>query len=509
MDGADGRAAARNQVRWLLAAVAATVLGAKLVVVAELGSAMPFLDQWDAEAANLYAPYLHGTLTFSDLFASHNEHRIVLTRLLALAELELAGEWNPRLQMIVNAVIHTALVTWLAALLMPLVRRDRRMLLACFVALVFALPIAYENTLWGFQSQLYLMLLFGLAAIVAFVGARALSVRWFAGLAAAVLGYLSYSAGAVAVLAAAVVVGVQLATKARRRSPAEYGALAVLAAVFVAMILWVQPSQTEAPGPLAVVLGFLLIAGPSIVGVLFVQVPVFWFAGRAVAARPALTDRVWPVVGIAGWVVAQLALIAYGRGTVMAVRYFDVLLISYPVALVAVLALYDRAQSTRFRRFAAPATIAWVFAVVAALSALGILGSLRQAIDWDRARDQQIANVSAYLATGDLGRLRMHGDGGAFTFDVPYPDAGRLAGVLGDAEVRSILPHEFRPPNADGVGAREHLWLKGSLANITADGVQVILLGGPALLAVGVGVFFAAGARRSLGSAELAETPVE
>ena len=42
-----------------------------------------------------------------DLFAHHNEHRILFTRLSGLALLALGGQWDPLLQMIVNAVVHT------------------------------------------------------------------------------------------------------------------------------------------------------------------------------------------------------------------------------------------------------------------------------------------------------------------------------------------------------------------------------------------------------------------
>lgn len=123
----------------LLTAIVCTVLGAKLIFISALGSPMPLIDQWDAEAANLYAPYLHGSLSFGDLFATHNEHRLFLTRLLTLLSLELAGEWNPRLEMILSALVHTAFIALIAALLMPLVMPQRRILFACFTAIVFAL----------------------------------------------------------------------------------------------------------------------------------------------------------------------------------------------------------------------------------------------------------------------------------------------------------------------------------------------------------------------------------
>ena len=68
------------------------VLGSKLLFIQLFGSNLPFWDQWDAEGAGLFKPYLEGTLGPEHLFASHNEHRILFTRLLELAMLEGAPE---------------------------------------------------------------------------------------------------------------------------------------------------------------------------------------------------------------------------------------------------------------------------------------------------------------------------------------------------------------------------------------------------------------------------------
>jgi hypothetical protein len=480
----------------LLSAIACTVFGAKLILISAVGSPMPFWDQWDAEAVRLYVPYLNGELSVANMFASHNEHRIVLTRFIALLHLELAGEWNTRLEMILNAIIHTTLITWLAALLMPLVAPQRRMLLACFVALLFALPIGYENTLLGLNSNFYFVILFGVAAVVLFAAARAFSPRWFGGLAAAVLSYLSLSSGAATILVAAILVSLQLATRVRERHAREFVAVLVMAAIGVAMILWIEPTGDRAFDPWTFLLGFIAIAGPTIVGVILVQVPVVWYCLHILSMRPAISGRAWVVVGIAGWVGAQVATFAYGRDDVVGVRYLDVVLIVYPVALVAVLALADRAGSTRFRHFAMPAAAAWVFVMVAGIGALGYYGSVRQAVDWWGASGrQQVVNVTAYLTTGDIANLK-----GKAEFDIPYPDPQRLANVLDDPDVRAILPPEIRPADADVAHARDRMHLKGALTGVTSDAVRFVLAGGPAFLAMGLGLFFAAGALRSLRS---------
>ena len=81
------------------------ILGAKLHLINAFGSDVPFGDQWDAEAPS-YSELLKGALDPSRLVALHNEHRFLFTRLLVLNLFDLNGQWDPLLQMAVNAFIH-------------------------------------------------------------------------------------------------------------------------------------------------------------------------------------------------------------------------------------------------------------------------------------------------------------------------------------------------------------------------------------------------------------------
>ncbi len=479
----------------LIAAVACTVLGAKLITISAFGSPVPIMDQWDAEAARLYSPYLTGTLSSADLFALHNEHRIFLERVLALVHFELAGEWNPRLEMVFQAFVHTAAIAALMATLMPLVAGHRRIIFASFVALLFAIPFGYENTLWGFQGQLYFMLLFGIAAIFAFAGAPPFSVRWFGGLAAAVLSFFSFATGATCMLTAGGLVALQLATNCRKRSAREYAAVAAIMLIALAMFAWTASGSHPMSTPWTVLQGLLLLTARVII----VAVPIVWFCRYTVHRRPDVSDRAWVAVGLSAWIAIQLALLAYGRGTVIAVRYNDIILLAYPVGFVALFALTDRARGTRRRRFAGPKTAtAWVFAVVAVFTGMGYIAVLG-AIDWNKSTRQQVVNVQTYLATGNIDQLKAKGNHGG-TFDLAYPDSRRMAEVLRDPDVRAILPPEIRPPDADNAGARQRMWLKGAAAGVTATVTHVTLQIGPVLLAIGVALLFAAAARASLSS---------
>jgi hypothetical protein len=485
-------AAQRKGMFTLLAAVACTVLGSRLIVVSALGSPMPLIDQWDGEATALYSPYLKGALSTAALFAPHNEHRIVVFRVLALVHLELAGEWNTRLEMILGAIVLTAVVTWLTALLMPLVAPHRRILLACFVAFAFAFPIGYENALWGFQVQVYLTVFFGIAALVAFAAARPFSVRWFGGLAAAVLSYLSFGTGVVTFLVAGILVGLQLATKSRKRCGREFVAVVVMASIAVAMILWEASGAKPKSTPWTLIGGLVLFTGTVVLPL----IPTVWFCRYTLARRPAMSDRAWVAVGIAGCVAIQVVLLAYGRGIVVGSRYMDILLLAYPVGLVAVFTLADRARDTRFSRYAGLGTRAWVFALTAAIAVLSLVGSVG-AIEWSKLARQQEVNAQAYLATNNVDHLKSKG-GRGFEVQLYYPDPQRMAKILSDPDVRAILPRELRPADADNAAARKRMWLKGALAGVTATSVRVLVSLGPAILAIGISLFFAVGRRRSV-----------
>lgn len=88
------------------------VLGAKLWLVQQAGSDLPFRDQWDAEG-NLLVHYCNHQLSIREFFQPHNEHRILWTRLLALSLLALNRQWDARLEMTANAVLHSLAAVWL------------------------------------------------------------------------------------------------------------------------------------------------------------------------------------------------------------------------------------------------------------------------------------------------------------------------------------------------------------------------------------------------------------
>ncbi len=147
---------------WIFAVV---LFGIKLWIINTYGNATPFWDQWDGEAVKLYKPYFDGTLTFSDWFAPHNEHRIFTTRLLSLGLLLINGIWNPLLQMVINAALHITALVLCIVLLTSVIGRKNLLPLLLFALVLFGVPYAWQNTLMGFQSQFYFIVLFHLVNI--------------------------------------------------------------------------------------------------------------------------------------------------------------------------------------------------------------------------------------------------------------------------------------------------------------------------------------------------------
>ena len=69
------------------------VFEAKLVLIARFGNPTPFGDQGDGEARDLYLPWLKGTLSWSDLLSSRNDHRIFAAKLWDLFLLKINGAY--------------------------------------------------------------------------------------------------------------------------------------------------------------------------------------------------------------------------------------------------------------------------------------------------------------------------------------------------------------------------------------------------------------------------------
>lgn len=480
------RFAARQWLVWL--AFFLLVLGVRLVLVAQFGSAMPLLDQWDDEAARILKPHLEGTLGLRDFFVPHNEHRPLLSRCLALALLTLNGQWDARLQMTVNAGIAALLAVIIASLGVRLVGSRHRSSVLAAVGCWSCLPFAWENTTWAFQSSFYFLVLFSVVAIWKLITCLPFSRGWLLGTLSAFLASISMGSGFLCAAAVAVVVALRWMIH-RPAARDVLPTLAVCAAIVMTGLSlrvhvaghdvyraesiqqWLDVFGRAAAWPFThFTVAFVLMNLP--VALLTLQ-----YLRRRRMAAASVVARTETILTIAAWVWLQAAAIAYSRGGGIAEfipsRYMDILGLGAVANLLAVLALLAEAP-LRARRVLHPSAAVWTSLVFVGAVALSHRGwrDLRGRAEQVRAAEAQ---VRAYVATGNAAQLV--GD----AVLIAYPWLDRLAGLLADPTIRRILPAAVRAPltlEPDGTSGPfialssdggERIWSSESNAHATRD----------------------------------------
>lgn len=217
-------AGAGTVVLLVAALVPPAIIAAK---VARYGVNVPFWDQWAFVPA--LAAALDGDVSLATLWMQHNEHRLVLPRLVMFA-LARATQWNTRAEMAASLVVALCILATLALLVRRTVRPLAPALapwLVVVASLLFFTPAQWENWTWGWQIQIFLnvfAVVLGAAAVARW-GASRLGIA--AIVVAAIAGSLSFASGLVLVALVPVAVGVAAAAGGER--PTFRRLLAVLA----------------------------------------------------------------------------------------------------------------------------------------------------------------------------------------------------------------------------------------------------------------------------------------
>lgn len=425
------------------------IFGAKLMVIEKFGSDLPFWDQWDTEAEFVYQPYFEHKLTLASLFIPHNEHRIVFTKLLGLGLLLLNGQWDARLQCVVNAAMHAAIL----ALLLIWVRSNLGPVgtVAAFIMLtaVTAPPLAWENTLGGFQSQFYFLLGFSLASMWLFLNSRAWSHHWWLAFLCALAAIFSMGSGFFCVLPVLAVLACQLAVN-RSAWGARLPTLAVCAALAVfGWTLRFNPAWHE-PLHAHNAKDFLTAFMHSAAWPMIENARRAWLAYlplillflrwlRRKCAAPT-ADQFILCGGF--WVLLQIAATAYARGggsALPANRYGDVLAMGVIFNGLALVLLFKELRPSRYGR--------WVLPIFAMAWSVALISGVK--LRWRRELNHELpvkkawlqaseTNVQTYLLTGHFANLGSN--------RLPYPDADHLAGILNHRTIRDLLPFSVRMP---------------------------------------------------------------
>ena len=441
----------RQKTFFLYMGFLAVVIAAKYVLISQYGFQTPYWDQWDAEAANLYGPWLRGDLSWREFFSAHNEHRILVTRVLALTLFEWNGRvWDPILQMHVNAWLHVLAVLLLLHLLTRASSTGVIVTVFAFSAILLSIPFGWENTLAGFQSQFYFLLLFSFFFIYAASTYTTSSLKWWLAFAVGCLSALTLASGALTLLAGAV-------TLIFRRFVIGDQSGVSLAAIFLcftvtAITVFMTPSiegheplKAHSVSQFAQAL-MLVTSWPENQikwSFVIIQAPVVLFGMRVLFYKGHRDAHSVYLVALSVWVFLQFTSIAFGRGqNVLNSRYMDIFAIGLLLNFFIIVSECAKARALQKMLY-------YFFGLIwMSTATMGFASSYEQiqnelTYKFDTGVAQE-TNVRNYLCTEDPAFLynkpRLH---------IPYPDAGRLRLLLDDPVIKNSLPGNIYEPNSN------------------------------------------------------------
>jgi hypothetical protein len=493
-----------NGASWRLSALWLVVLflavfSAKLFLMRQNPVTVPFWDQWDGEARAVYLPFNECTLSWSRMFALHNEHRVFFSRLLALDLLLANGQWDPRLQQVVNAALHSLTAVLLVVMLWVANDRRRLDLLVLIGVLAFAPPFSWDNTLVGFQSAFYFLLLFSMLGLWLTTQYPAPTVPWCLGWLCALCALFTAAGGLLLPLAIVGQAALRLALDRREWRQVLFTFVAAAAVLGLGLATASTPLQhhqalkartvADFAGALAHNLAWPWVGHQQLSVLMWL--PVVSLLVVVLLGRARWTLRESFIIGLGLWVLLQAAAVAYGRGAGApppATRYQDFLSVGFVANTMAlIIGLECTRRGTTWRRAAAAALVGWLLVAAVGVDRLA-RGALVNLDAWRPYWSAHAANVRRFLITGDLADFTSR----KALQELPYPDAHSLANVLQEPYIRRILPSavrismpvdarsdswfSFREPVETGRASRATEWLIAASPELLLIVVAMALL---------------------------------
>ncbi len=427
--------------------------GAHLGLIFTCGRSLPYLDQWPGEAIELFVPYFSGESSIVKLlFSAHNEHHIVFTRAVELALLCLNGQWDSLLEMTCNAAIHCAGMAAFGWLMASLMGKRSWLVIWPVLALELALPIAWENTLWGFQSQFYFLLIFSWLTIWLLGSHQPWSARWWLGALTALAAVFTVASGFLA--AATVIALTALVALKQKKGWLQNAPTWAFCGAIMALGLALKFSvPTDHTTQARTVSEFLRALGKGLAWpwailpwyALINFIPLLLLAGMCMRTRGPVKPRERMIFGMGIWAGLQALAGAYARGiggTAPAWRYMDSLSFIAIANGLAVYVLLTEYRS-RFRFAPLPQLVlaGWTFGCLGGLGFLANRAWLKYIPDYVAEGEAQLASTRAFIATNDRRAFELQPDDNRL---VPNVDAD--VWLLRHPIIRGMLPAAAREP---------------------------------------------------------------
>jgi hypothetical protein len=445
----------RPRRAFLLPAVAlcalSLFLASKVWFISQHANPTPYWDQWDAEAANLYKPWLEGKLSPEMLTSPHNEHRMLTTRIFLLALLEWNnGRWSPVMQMYANALLHLAAIAVFLSFACWALPKPLRVPMWIFGGCFLSVPFGWDSTIQGFNTHFYTFLLFSVCLLWSCSSDRLSRGKILGCAFLAVLLVFTMASGALSIVAACAVL------LARRLLLGDSGirllpivsllAIALLAIAYTPhipnhghlkaqsawhffdslLMIWGWPITTENSPLLGRAMAAVLLQLPLVLAL------AACFTGTIHDKR----QRNY-LLAMTVWLGLQTSALSYGRNIdVLSSRYLDTISLGLAAGFASWLILWANCGKAGRQRIAAAACL-WVAALCIGVAGLinPTMAKIREKIAISRLQE---ANVRNYLQSRDPKWLRA-----AKFHEIPYPSAERLQQLLDDPSIQSFLPTDL------------------------------------------------------------------
>ncbi len=440
---------------WLLLPVclALFVLGLRWGIADRYGMALPNWDQWDAEEVHLLVPWSQGRLTWAELVYPHNEHRVVVTKLVNLGLTAANGQWDQRVEIAVNSLVPALLAAALFCAGRRQVGPVWQAPLFCLLALLYALPLAWENFLNGFHSAQQFLVVFSFLAIALLPFHRPSSPKWWLGAISLALAMGSMASGFLTALIVAPLAALRWragASNARAAAPTFLVCALAVAAGFLTRVTVAGHDPLRAHSAsdfiftIVRALGWPTFESPLGWLALLLWLPWLWLGIRLAEDRQIRAERFPPMLfGLGGWVGLQILATAYARGDggpAPASRYVDTLVAGMAVNGLALawLLQHRAALGPAARRGLVAAGVAW---------ALLLASGAAMQVDEIWSHELGAARLNFYYCEQNVRHFLVTGDRAFLAHDeIPYPSAAVLLERLALPEIRRILPSTVRLP---------------------------------------------------------------
>jgi len=463
---------ARDRWRPALIALGAFLIAflAQRQIVLAYGVDMPFWDEWE-DFPTIHASYRAGNLTLGQIFAPHNEHRIMTSRLITLALFAIRGEWSPVVGMLLSAVVVGCIAaTWAYTLS----RLGGPVWLAWISALLLASPIQFQNITCSFQICFYLLMLCVVTGVSAIVLAPAVTWRLvLVAIVAASLATFSLANG----LLAWVALGICLLLKVKLAAPSEpvfakgrglrAKALGFLAIMIFQCVFYLQGLQIGASLATPVEKVFqmarwsmMALSYPFVDDFdqpIFLSVcsPLFLWIPLVLAARACMqyshdersNNTLVLIIGLMMFMILSSCMIGLGRADFSirdGSRYTTIFVWNSLLVLFALVTLWrELAGKSVHQLWQKRLLLASLFVVLLCVHAVRAMEGLRQISLHAIERRQEEQTIITYLSDPSPNR-QLNGP-------IPYPRKDMLKLRLDEPALTAILPPVLRRGKANTV----------------------------------------------------------